>query len=404
MAYSITSAKSELSAILHGTSVNKIINLYGVFNRAARDVLIDCDPNETIRTLPIANPVFQKVYDYPAPADLKGNRVIDIAPQVDRQSTDIWQQIYPQAFDVTKGFSFMDDFAVTFNAFVKTLRINSPFSISPIVLNTCDSLNGNGTWSVGGNASGLVVDNQNFVSSAGSLQFNLTASGTTGYLENSTETAQDLSAWLNQGTLFLYTYLPTPTSITKVNLRFGSSSSNYYSVDATLTQSGTVFQTGWNLLQFPWLGASVTGTPDPTKINYVRVTWTTDGTLQTAVRLDQITASLGTIMNISYYSKFMFRDAVTGAFQETVTDDTNLINLDTETLNIWLYKVAELAVQQQQGLDAMFYDGAYFQKEYNDALTRYLYLYKSQTSKVHQTYYKLARPNPNLAPRVTRGF
>jgi hypothetical protein len=404
MAYNITNLKADLAGVLHGTTLNQIVNLNGLIYRAARDVLQDVDMDETQRIVQIANPVFQSVYDYPCPTDVKGNRIIDIRPQVNRQATDLWRQIYPQAFDLSKQTSLMDGFAVQYDSSIKSLRINAPFLINPVVLNSCDSLTSSGTWTAGSSASGLVIDNQNYVSNSGSLQFNLAAAGSTGYVENSTMTAQDISAWLNQGTLFLYVYLPTASDFTNINLKFGSSSSAYYSVTATTTQEGTIFQNGWNLIAFPWLGATVVGSPDPTKIKYLRVTYTYNGNAQTAVRLDQITASLGTIMEIVYYSKFLFRDAITGAFQETVTDDTNLINLDTESYNLLFYKVAQLTFQQQQGLDASFYDGPYSEKAYQERLNRYFYLCKSQVQKVSGTYYKVRKPFASIGPRIRRGF
>jgi hypothetical protein len=402
MSYSITNLKQELTGVLHGTQLSQITSLDQLIYRAARDVFMDCDPDESIRIIPITNAVFNSIYDYPCPADLKRNRVVDIRPQVNRKGTDKWLQWYNQSFDANKQSSYLNSFTIQWDNYIKTIRINAPSLVPPIQVNTCDSLTANGTWTAGGNASGLVEDNINYVSGAGSLQFNLSAVAGTGYLENSTMTAVDLSDWLNQGTWFLYVYLPTASSFSNINLRIGSGSGAYYSVNATTTQQGTTFENGWNLLQFNWLGASVTGVPDPTKINYVRVTYTYDGTAQTAVRLDQITAALGTILEIEYYSKYMFRDASTGAFQETVTDDSNLINLDTDSLNLMLYKTAYLAVQQQQGLDALGFDAQYFKAEYDSRLSRQWYLSKSQVTKVQGTYY--AMPQKKNTNPVRRGF
>ena len=81
-------------------------------------------------------------------------------------------------------------------------------------------------------------------------------------------------------------------------------------------------------------------------------------------RINLVECILGTILEYEYYSKYLFRDAVTGAFQETVTDDSNLINLDTESYNLLFNLTTFLAVQQQQGLDAMFYDGNFFGQAY----------------------------------------
>jgi hypothetical protein len=98
---------------------------------------------------------------------------------------------------------------------------------------------------------------------------------------------------------------------------------------------------------------------------------------------------LGTILNYEYYSKYLFRNASTGTFQETVLLDSDLINLDTESYNLLTYKVAEFAVQQQQGLDATFFDGPYFANQYAAALIRYKAMYKSELQEPQSNYYAM---------------
>lgn len=257
MAYSITNVIADLEGALHGTTTNQITNLYGIFNRAARKLLLDVDPQETKRTLPFANPIFNDVYDYPIPVDLKGNKVIDIKPQVNRTPGEVFQQSYNQAFDQLKATSFQDGFTIDFNTAVKTIRIAAPFLPPPVPLNECNSTNQNGTWTTGDDATNLTVNNQNFVGGGSSLSFDLDGSTTDGFLVNSTSQAQNIENMLNQGILFLYTYLPTGSNFTSIELQWGSSASDYYSRSVTTTQQNTAFQNGWNLLAFNWLGASV---------------------------------------------------------------------------------------------------------------------------------------------------
>ncbi len=111
----------------------------------------------------------------------------------------------------------------------------------------------------------------------------------------------------------------------------------------------------------------------------------------TACKANGLDSTLGTVLEYEYYSKYMFRDAITGAFQERVTDDSNLINLDTETYNVLFNKVAELAVQQQQGNSALQYDGSFFAKAYADGVAKYKLMYKSEVQKPQTTYY--AKPD-----------
>lgn len=401
MSYSITTLKNDLSGVLHGTTNNQIQNPEGVIDRAARQLLLDCDPQETKRTLEFVNPIYNTVFDYPIAADVKGNAIIDIRPQVQRLPGDIWLQSYNQAFDIAKQniFSSTDMFTMNFNTGIKTIRINAPFLNPPVILNNADNTTDNGTWTAGGTASNLSTNNTNFVQGSGALQFDVTVGA--GYIENSTMSALDLTADLNQSSLFVYVYVPTGTNLTSVNLRWGSSSSNYYSSTVTLNQNGVAFQNGWNLCQFIWSSASVVGSPDVTAINYVRITLNMTGT-NTACLVNGVNSILGTILAYEYYSKYLFRDAITGAFQETVTDDSNLINLDTESYNLLFNLVAHFAGQQQQGIDATYYDGQFFMTEYQNCLAKYKLRYRSEIQKPQSVYYY--QPNKSITRFIGRGW
>lgn len=394
MSYTIAQLKNDLEGILHGTTLNQVTNLDNLIDRASRQILLDVDPQETKRIVNFPDPIFESVYDYPCPSDLKGNKVIDIRPQVNRSVQDNYSQTYNKTFDLTKSRTLSPEFTINFNTGLKTIRMANPQLISGIMINAANTIASDGTWSVGGNASTLSQDDVNYVSNGSSLKFNLIAGAdpSTGYLENSTMSQVDLSELENQGTLFLYTYMPTPSSINSVTLRWGSSSTDYWESTATVTQQATVFQVGWNLLSFNWLGATSSGSPDSSEVDYLRVTWNYDGDLQTGMRLDNISASLGTIMEIEYYSKFFFRDFTTGAFQETVTDDSNLINLDTDTYNLLTYQAALLAVQQQAGSSGGT-DLIFFNKAYTECLARYKKMYKSEITKPKDSYYVMPQTN-----------
>lgn len=391
MSYSVLDAKNDLTGVLHGTQLNQIVNLDGVFNRAARQLLLDLDPQETKRTLEFTTPIYNSVFDYAIAADVKGNKLIDIRPQVRRLPSDIWSQTYNQAFDIWKQniFSAQDMFTMNFNTGLKTLRINAPYLNNPIIVNSADSLANNGTWAVGGTSSNLTVNNINFVEGAGSLQFDSTVGSA--YLENSTMSAVNLSTYVNQASLFVWVYMATGSNLTSVELRWGSDASNYYSLSVTQNQQGNSFVNGWNLCQFIWSNASTTGTPDSSAIDYARVTLVTTGT-NTANKVNGITNILGTVLEYEYYSKYLFRDAITGAFQETVTDDSNLINLDTESYNLLFNLVAFFAAQQQQGKDSS-YDGKLFFDQYQAGAQRYKNMYKSEIQKPQSVYYY--QPNNN---------
>ena len=74
MAYSIGQVKSDLIAVLHGTTLDQIQSINALLERAGRKLLNDMDPIETERIVELATPLYDRVFDYPCPSDLKDDR------------------------------------------------------------------------------------------------------------------------------------------------------------------------------------------------------------------------------------------------------------------------------------------------------------------------------------------
>jgi hypothetical protein len=392
MSYTIAQLKNDLTAVIHGTTLNQIQNLDGLIDRAGRKLVSELDPIETIRIAQINNALYDDVYDYSCPADLKGDRIIDIRPQVNRTTRDRFFQVYNEEFDLYKAKVNPAEVTVQYNTAVKSLRIKKNLT-QGLLLNNCNSLTANGTWTVGGSATDLTVDELNYITAGGSLRCNLSAGAnpSTGYFENSTMEAVDLSRDEGIGSLFVWVYLPTGSNFTNIILRWGSSSSNYWSATATSANNSVAFQNGWNLVRFDWSSATETGTPDSSAVDYLRVTGTYNGTAMTAFRIDNIVSQLGSIYEIEYYSKYIFRSSA-GTFQETVLDDEDEINLDTDSYNLLFNLVAMYAVQQQQSSNGNF-DYAFFEKQYEQDKARYIAKNKSQVMKPQQVYYAMPKRN-----------
>ena len=390
--YTVQQLKTDLAASLHGTTLNKVQSINPLIQRASSDLLLEIDPMETIRIQQLASPIFNGVYDYYLPDDLKGTKIIDIRPQANRTLLDRYVQEYNQAFSLNKGYVMNPNITVQYNTGYKTLRIDNNLLISGILLNQADAISDNGLWVASSGASNLRQDFLQFVVDSSSLAFDIDASGTA-ILTNSTITPLDCSGQNNQADIFFFTYLPDASAFTTIQIDWGSDSSNYWSQVMNSTNVGTVFQDGWNLFQADWETAIPTGSPDNTKISYINITWTYTGAAQDGVRLNSIYSRLGVISEIEYYSKYIYQDAITGAFQESITDDSNIINLDTEARNLLFLLVGTYAVQQVQGLDAMFFDSNHFEQKYMKDLALYKAQYKSQWQKPRSQYYTM--PNPS---------
>lgn len=244
------------------------------------------------------------------------------------------------------------------------------------------------TVTVGGFGAGDVVfsPSNDFDGTIDSVSVTVVLTGV-GYIENSTMESVNLSEVENQAYLFVWIYVPTGSSLDSVGLRWGSGSSNYWTQTVSQNQQATTFVNGWNLCQFIWSTSTTVGSPDSEDITYARVTLSTNAAM-TGCLVNGLDSILGTILSYEYYSKYMFRNVSTGAYQETVLDDSDLINLDTESFNLLTYKTAALAVQQQQGLDASFYDGPFFENKYQAELLRYKSMYKSELQKPQSVYYQ----------------
>lgn len=392
MSYSITQLKSDLEPILHGTTIDEVPNINGVISRAARQLLHDVDPQETIRRSPLSSAIFGNTFVYPCPTDVKTNKIIDIRPQTNRKDWQNPMQTFSRVFDFSKtGQQMLVN--VDYNTGVKTLNISIPPQTT-LSVNNIDDITDNGTWAVTANATNLTEDTLNYVTGNSSLKFDISSGSnpTTGYIENSTMSSVDISAYDPDGTFFLWVYLPTASDFISVDLRIGSTSSNYYYSTVTTSQGGVAFVNGWNLLAFNISQMNEAGTVNSTNISYVRINFTTNGSDQTSVRVNGLTAQLGSIYEIEYYSNYLFRDLSTGAWQETVTDDSNLVNLEPTSYNLLLDLTALLLAQQLQSQNGIF-DYKYFKETYTQNLFRYKSMYKSQVLKPAEQYYQPKKNN-----------
>jgi hypothetical protein len=390
MAYSIGQIKSDIVATLHGTTLNQITGINALISRAGRKLLNDIDPIETMRKVELSTPLYGQVFDYACPEDLKDERIIDVFPQVKRKLRDRFFQRYAEEFDLYKELTIGEgNVSVEWNTYTKYLRIQKELP-QPILINPATQIVGTGTWATGGTATTLVQDNLNYVFAPSSLRFTLSAGSnpSTGYIENSTFQAIDLTREDNEGIVMTYVYFDTPEDITSVEMRWGSSSANYYAQSVNTDFFGNSFAIGWNLLKFEWLSATTVGTPDPAQITYLRVSFTYNGTLQSNIRVNSITSQLGVIYLMKYYSKFLYRDSITGAFKEMFTTDADFINLDITSYNIFINLCAYFAVQQQASNNGPF-DAQFFLNEYEKEKDRYVKKIRSQTIKPQGQYYKM---------------
>lgn len=342
--YTRAQFKSRINSKIKG-KIGILVNANDTMNEIARQVFSDVDLVSSRRKTALTPNLFNKVFEYAAPTDLKGYALINIEPQTDRARL---------AYNLCPSEEFYrrrDPNAVAIDDadFVKKILINSTqaSNILDITVATLDSLNsGGGTWAAFGGATNLVADSDNYVRENGSIAFDLSAaSDTTAGIVNTGLAQFDITNYLGgNGAAFVWFFVNSTTNLTSVSLRLGSDSSNYYTKTVTAASDGTAFRTGWNLLEFDLVTLTSTGTPVITAIDYCALFMNKDVTKvsETKYRFDSLVLKKGEKNNVKYYSKYPWQTAA-GVYIANSTADTDYLNVDDDEFNLMILKGAEIA-------------------------------------------------------------
>lgn len=360
MSATLSQIKEDIKPKLHGVgSLDKVPgNFYRHCYEAGNRVLNKIDPKSTIRSSQIVNALYGRIYDYQAPVDIKGNKVVDIKPQGKRSVTDSIFSTSRREFDIKK---YLDSVNIKEVDGIKYLRVSKDLG-APLFLHNCDSVTADGTWVASEDASGLVADSYRYLGGVASLRFNLSGSTGVGKITISDMSPKDISSLEDVGAIFKNLYWPSATAPTSVELRWGSGSSNYWTKTVTTPHELTTFRQGWNLLRFDWSSATEVGTPDSSAIDYIQVILTyTSGTIINNVYIDGISAHREIPYDIEYFSSYLWKNS-SGVYLEQPTADTDTINLDGTAYNIFIYELADIISQITQAEESSF-DVSYFRNQ-----------------------------------------
>lgn len=145
----------------------------------------------------------------------------------------------------------------------------------PITVLSNNAYNEDGTWVGQLDAINVTSDLDEFKTGNGSVKFDIDVSsdaGNVAAIENSTFTSVDLSSYEDAGKFRMWAYLPDVTYISSITLRWGSDSSNYWSLATTKDYVDEALKDGWNLLEFDWSDSAVVETLSPSSaaIDYLQ--------------------------------------------------------------------------------------------------------------------------------------
>ncbi len=338
--------KNSVAAMLSGIDTNNIDDLNGCLERAAKIMLQKADVPEASGIQNIT--LYSGVFDYPCDSTIFGTAINDIRPQgISRNPSNFVTKVNQEDFDRTKNFYYPSGTMSTFQYQngLPIIRIVAPFPKQQTII---DAMNATTGWVAAGTASGLTQDVTNFYQSPASLRFTLTGAGT-GTLTK-TENSTSLSSYQGVGVAFLAIEMPstaTASNLTSVELRLGSSASNYNSVVVTTGFLGSWVSGNWLLVAFDMSTATTVGTPNWSAITYVQTLFVTTGTI-TNFRVGGLWISFPTPAQILFQSAAIFLPSGTTTALTTITANTDSITLADPAYTIYQHECA-IAVCQQVG-------------------------------------------------------
>lgn len=261
---------------------------------------------------------------------------------------------------------------------------------STLQVQDCDSLTDNGTWAVSGDGSALALDGQIFEQGTGSLRFTVTPStGTTVLTCTGLTYPIDMTDYLAQWA-FLDPQGPSgmTSDVSSVELRLGSSASNYYAVTATARYRGDGISGGWGLAGFDLAAKATVGSPSAASISYVRIAIVhgTSPDVAGTWRMDNVFLAKPTYFQLPYYGRYNVLGS-DGSYKAKVTDlaDTVLCPNGDEFTAAFTYKTLEIAAAirlKETGLANYFRGELQPHEKYLKAK------YPRQESRVQGQWYK----------------
>jgi len=353
-----------------------ISDIRSLVNTNVRQVIADVAFRSLKRTTDIPYSVHSEVKRYTCPADMQGEDIINLRKQNDSLNVS-WNKT-----DTIDFFKRMESGLIAIDSSLrrKTLLINSSNDEKYATLDALNTYDADGTWIASDDATNVRTDSVNYVEGTGSVRFDLNSGVTTATLTKTSDDTIDISAYEENGSIYLFVYIPeNEGDITSFSLKVGSDNANYYSDTTTTTAEGLSFASGWNLLKFGL--ATETGTADMENIDYYQFTVTKSALMDstTDFRIDNLLILMGNLFQTVYYSEYPWVDT-DGVRKENSTLDSDTLALDSDETEIVMDKLNEKiakALREQS-------DQSYSRDEYN----------------VHKRDYEMLNPSEAMATTI----
>lgn len=407
--YTKNDLKTRINAGIKG-KIGVLVNADDTINQAVREVVTEADLRSTRRMVTLQPGVFDGLYTYPAPVDLKAQKILSLRDQAERDAVYYGFNLIPyEQFNARYGYytrnigdtsagsgvyqSTREPYTVSFDDLngVRRLLIAKPQTGQKQTISALDTINdGVTSWIAFGGAENVATDNGNYLYGSGSIKYDIGATPvTTAGIQSLTLPVFSISDFLQSNdALILSVYLSNAEDITNFKVRLGVDVVNYYEFTATQTNVNSAFQAGWNIVRFDIDSMVTVGTVDPDNLTFAAMFMTkaTTKISQKPFRFDNLFIAGGSIMEIRYYSKYGWQTQA-GVWLENSVNDDDFLNADSDEFNLFIDKGIMLAGQEVDEVVAAETASA----RYDRNLTAYLNLNPSEslieTSDYQAQYY-----------------
>lgn len=385
--YTRSQLKSDINRGIQG-KIGMLISVEDTVNESVRNLFLKHDLRSAKRRATLTPDLYNGIFEYNCPSDLKGNKIIDIPAQAKRQDGEFFlttAEEFRKHNGKAAGEIAIDDYNAQ-----RLLLINSNVNSKTIIVAELDNLlsGASANWVVFGDGETLAADDADYVKGAGSLKFNISsAGGTTAGISNANVNSLNISDYLGgTSAFFVFAKINNTTNLTSYTLRFGNNASVYHAKTVTAQADGTAFVAGWNLLRFDIESLSDSGTPDDTAITYFALFMNKDAAKvsESDYKFDWLVLKKGEIHYVHYYTKYGWQTSA-GAYLENSTNDADVLVADTDEYNLIVAEGRVLAAQETDLPQTKIED---LKKDRDSILSKYIIDYPSEAKIMSTEYYE----------------
>ena len=380
--YTRANLKSDINRGIQG-KIGMLISAEDTMNETVRKLYLKHDLRSAKRRAALTPDLYNGIFEYNCPSDLKGNKIIDIPAQAKRQDGE-FTLTTPEEFRRHNGRVSGEIAIDDYNA-QRLLLINSRVDSKTLVISELDAV---GSWVAFGDGENVARDDADFVKGAGAVKFGISsAGGTTAGIANPSITSVDISDFLGgTSAFFVFHRITSTTGVNSIEIRFGNDASNYHYKRVTAQADGTAFIAGYQLLRFDVESYTTVGSVTNTNLTYFALIINKEASKvsETDYKFDWLVLKKGVIHNVHYYTKYGWQTSA-GAYQENSSNDSDLLVADTDEYDLIVAEGRVLAAQETDLVPSKIDD---LKKDRDTALNKYTIDYPSEAKIMSTEYYE----------------